>query len=438
MTSAEVAALLPDAALVELRRASAEKRRWDAYVALLAGRVKELSDRELGYSGLAQSKGARTAEVLVQQVTGLSKQESIAVVRVGSRARFLDAVRPEDLGVAKVDAVRKGLGDVTEAVDESVLRTAAERLAAEAPQVSVEDLAAKARAARDELEVENVARREQAQREAEYLSITRRADGMFWVNGLLRPESAAVLTTASDSIIAPRRGGPRFVEKEKAAEQERLTVEDTRTPGQLMVDALVDLVQIAISTPDGVELTGGKAAVTIHAAREEDGGVGVGYFEGQLDAVSEATLQRYLNSEIDVIGFQKGLPIDAVTAQRLFNRRQRRALAARWGGCAFPDCDRPPSWTEAHHITPFAQSPKTETVDGVLLCRHHHMLLHNNGWLITRDGNDYTLHGPNGTRVLLESKSPAYLQHERRRRARLTAAAPLQAPEKSPELALFG
>ncbi|MHB1172406.1 MAG: HNH endonuclease signature motif containing protein, partial [Lacisediminihabitans sp.] len=33
-----------------------------------------------------------------------------------------------------------------------------------------------------------------------------------------------------------------------------------------------------------------------------------------------------------------------------FNRKQRVALAARDGGCRRPGCERPPSWTEAHHI----------------------------------------------------------------------------------------
>jgi hypothetical protein len=425
MTAAEVAVLLPDAALAELRRASDEKRRWDAYVALLAGRVKELSDRELGNAGLAQSKGARTAEVLVQQLTGLSKHEAAAAVRVGSRAGFLESVRPEDLGVAKVDAVRRGLGEASAAVSEDELRSAAERLAAEAPQVSVENLAAKARAARDELDAENIARRDQEQRAAEYLSITLRGDGMYDVYGRLRPESAMVLKTATDAIISPRRGGPRFVDKEKAAEQERRAAEDDRTMGQMMVDALVDLVQVAVAASAGAELTGGKGLVTLHAVRDADGDVAAGYIEGHLDAVSNEILERYLcNSETTVVGFEHGLPVDSSTDQRLFNRRQRRALAARWGGCAIPDCDRPPPWAEAHHLKPWATGHhKTETADGILLCAHHHRLLHNNGWRIIRVGNDYVLHLPDGTVTLLESKSPAYRQHQPDLKSRLARGA---------------
>jgi hypothetical protein len=32
------------------------------------------------------------------------------------------------------------------------------------------------------------------------------------------------------------------------------------------------------------------------------------------------------------------------------NRRQRRALRIRDGGCVFPGCDAPPDWCEAHHV----------------------------------------------------------------------------------------
>ncbi len=292
----------------------------------------------------------------------------------------------------------------------------------------------KARAARDELDAENIGRRDQEQRDAEYLTITRRGDGMYDVSGRLRAESAMVLSTATDAIISPRRGGPRFVDKEKAAEQEKLAAEDDRTIGQMMVDALVDLVQVAVATPVQVpnSLAGGDTSRSTLCGTPKAVS-GAGYFEGHPDAVSKRIIEPYLcNSETSVVGFEQGLPVDSSTDQRLFNRRQRRALAARWGGCAFTDCDRPPPWTEAHHTKPWATGHhKTETADGILLCAHHHRLLHNNGWRIVRDGNDYFLHAPDGRVTRLESKSPAYRQHQSIATGRL-AGNPLRAPAALP------
>lgn len=74
------------------------------------------------------------------------------------------------------------------------------------------------------------------------------------------------------------------------------------------------------------------------------------------------------------------LPLDLGRAARLFSPAQRIALGYRDKGCAFPGCDRPPGWCEAHHITPWHQGGTTNLADGVLLCAHHHRLIHNTDW----------------------------------------------------------
>ncbi len=127
------------------------------------------------------------------------------MVRVGSRADFLDAVRPEELGVAKVDAVRHGLGETSEVVSAEDLRMAAERLAEDAPYVTVEDLAGRARAARDELEG---ACRSARGRAARSTVLHPDPPGGWDVRrqGLFDPESARVIIAATDAVVAPRRG----------------------------------------------------------------------------------------------------------------------------------------------------------------------------------------------------------------------------------------
>jgi hypothetical protein len=74
--------------------------------------------------------------------------------------------------------------------------------------------------------------------------------------------------------------------------------------------------------------------------------------------------------------------LDAGQAKRLFDKCQRAALSHRDQGCAFPGCDRPPAWTEAHHVTPWARGGNTDLGNGVLLCGHHHRLIHAGEWAI--------------------------------------------------------
>jgi hypothetical protein len=60
----------------------------------------------------------------------------------------------------------------------------------------------------------------------------------------------------------------------------------------------------------------------------------------------------------------------------------RRALIVRDKGCAFPGCDRPPSWCAAHHIVHWADGGATALHNLVLLCDAHHSLAHTEDWQI--------------------------------------------------------
>ena len=72
--------------------------------------------------------------------------------------------------------------------------------------------------------------------------------------------------------------------------------------------------------------------------------------------------------------------LDLGREQRLFTRAQRVALVLRDRGCRAEGCDRPPSWTEAHHLQPWAKGGSTDLTNAVLLCGHHHRLAHHPGY----------------------------------------------------------
>ncbi|KYH46287.1 hypothetical protein AZH51_11800 [Branchiibius sp. NY16-3462-2] len=89
------------------------------------------------------------------------------------------------------------------------------------------------------------------------------------------------------------------------------------------------------------------------------------------------------------------LPLDLGQLQRLFNATQRRALAMRDRGCAYPGCDRPPQWCEGHHWrnpwtprNPHDPHGATDLGNGCLLCAHHHRLVHDRHVQI-RERNGY-------------------------------------------------
>ncbi|MFF5171282.1 HNH endonuclease signature motif containing protein [Micromonospora sp. NPDC000089] len=56
-------------------------------------------------------------------------------------------------------------------------------------------------------------------------------------------------------------------------------------------------------------------------------------------------------------------------------------------GCAFPGCDRPPRWCDGHHVRHWADGGETALNNAVLLCGHHHRLIHQGDWTV-RIGTD--------------------------------------------------
>ncbi len=67
-----------------------------------------------------------------------------------------------------------------------------------------------------------------------------------------------------------------------------------------------------------------------------------------------------------------------------------------------------------HHINEWKRDKgRTDVADGVLLCRYHHLLIHNNGWRVTRERSDYYLVPPrtlDPAQIPIPSKSPLMRQ----------------------------
>jgi hypothetical protein len=59
---------------------------------------------------------------------------------------------------------------------------------------------------------------------------------------------------------------------------------------------------------------------------------------------------------------------------------QRRALALRDHGCAFPGCDRKPKWCTPHHVSWWVHLGPTDLDNLVLVCSRHHRMLHHSEW----------------------------------------------------------
>jgi hypothetical protein len=85
---------------------------------------------------------------------------------------------------------------------------------------------------------------------------------------------------------------------------------------------------------------------------------------------------------IPVLLGSEGRILDIGRTTRIFPPHIRKALTARDQGCAFPNCTIPAPWCETHHTTYWSHGGPTSTDNGVLLCTHHHHLIHKEHWQI--------------------------------------------------------
>lgn len=421
--------------------ASDIKHNADRIIAVGAAVLAERSTREMGQAGAAATRGHATPVALVQSITGGTRGDAARAVRIGEsmvegqplssepavvpwhdclRRALLDSVLTSE----QHDAILRGLGkppidgvDVDPDAVRSVWARAALQLIDEASAVDVEELARRARQVRDALDPVGAEARFARRFEGRLIRRWVDDNGGHHARIDFDDETAALWDAVIASALRPRRGGPRFMTAEERAAADEL-VADPRTNEQLTYDLVMDIFRAGTlaeasdvfgSRQPGVRLVVVKDAI---GPRDAFGRMlTTGHLEDGGDAVPGSVIDRVLCEAgfIEVTVDSCGNPLDVGREQRLFTTKQRLALAVRDGGCLWPECRVPASYCEAHHSTPWSEGGQSDIEVGVLLCRFHHMLLHNAGWRITRDGKEpFVLHRPPGIAgdsIVLRSRS---------------------------------
>ena len=89
------------------------------------------------------------------------------------------------------------------------------------------------------------------------------------------------------------------------------------------------------------------------------------------------------SSLIHITQDEAGNPLDIGRKTRAVPSAMRRALRSRDGGCRFPGCSHR-RFVDAHHIRHWADGGDTSIDNLLLLCRHHHRLVHEGGFGVER------------------------------------------------------
>src|SRR3989442_6780987 len=207
--------------------------------------------------------------------------------------------------------------------------------------------------------------------ERRYFHIAEPVDGLVRIDGVLDVEGGATLRAALQPFMKPVK-------------------DDARNYGQRSVDALMELCRQGGSggKRDGA---GPRPQLIIRASLDTLAGT-KGAPAGELEGggtVPAETVQRYAcDSAISRITGQSELEHELNHASRTLPASTRRALEARDRHCAFPGCARPLNWCDGHHLVWWTRGGATALPNLALLCRRHHRLVHEEGWMLdrTKDG----------------------------------------------------
>jgi hypothetical protein len=198
------------------------------------------------------------------------------------------------------------------------------------------------------------------------------------LSGFLDPEAYATVTSTLDEAQPPEGPG------------------DTRTLAQRRADALVLLCERAnggalpTSRPiAGAEVVmshdvfAGHPLATLESLQCEIAGFG---------PIPRATAERLLcDCALGRVVKGRSQLLDLGRRTRTVPDRLRRAIVLRDEHCQFPGCRAPASWCDAHHLVWWTRGGSTSLENCRLLCRRHHVAVHEGGWKLERGPNGLTL-----------------------------------------------
>ncbi|MGA2282211.1 MAG: DUF222 domain-containing protein [Candidatus Dormibacteria bacterium] len=230
--------------------------------------------------------------------------------------------------------------------------------------------------------------------EARFLELETSAGGALFLRGFLDCEGGATLRTALEPLAA--RSGD----------------EDLRHRDRRLADALVELAGHVLDTGVPSHTTGQRphlqVTATLDTLQGRDGSP-AGELEWGGPIAAETVRRLGCDASVARVVFDSDSAVlDVGRARRVPAAATRRALKARDGGCVWPGCDRPASWSQAHHLTHWARGGSTDLDNLVTICRAHHWKVHEGGWRLIRTDEGMVVLPP----VPLELRSPRTLTPE--------------------------
>jgi len=278
------------------------------------------------------------------------------------------AVGVGEIGFAHLALIARTSAAVGDRLDER-------KLLRQAPNLSVAEFRTKCLHARHQADPDGYVDEEKQGVEARSLTLTNTDDGVVFINGILDKVGGAALRTALEPLA--RRAGK----------------DDDRLRDRRLADALVDLAMHALDNglvPQRTHLQVTTSLETLLGLS----GAPAAEMEFSLPISAKAVERLACDCSITRILLDSdSMVIDVGRAKRKIPAATSKALKVRDKGCVWPGCDRPATWTSAHHLVHWIRGGPTDLPNLCLLCYRHHWMVHEGDWQIVRteDGSILTI-----------------------------------------------
>jgi hypothetical protein len=213
-------------------------------------------------------------------------------------------------------------------------------------------------------------------------------DGCLCVRGKLSPEEGALFLKALEA----GRESIRKHSVEQTGGSQGGSAEPQPAPPVNNADALMLIADSVLAHDPEVRPAGERYQVVVHV----DAGALSGHAREDADAPQRCELEdgaaicaetaRRLACDASVVPMLHGAKgaLDVGRKTRAIPPSMRRALRERDGGCCqFPGCNNR-EWVDAHHIQHWARGGETKLDNLLLLCGHHHRLVHEGGFGVSK------------------------------------------------------
>ncbi|TFC82788.1 HNH endonuclease [Cryobacterium cheniae] len=410
-------------AMAVLRTVEDLGRRVDAARVASAADIAGRSRRILGHESLAHKNGASSGVDLITRLTRISAREANRRVRLGDNVTprlagtsmlppyypaVADALTAGDLGVDAAENIVTALDTVAARVAPDDLGVAERTLVANATGAVTEETAGLpgegfafpadlvrglATQWQAHLDPDGTAPNEPVAEARSTVGFGLLRDGLYPLRGGVTPEFRGILNGLFDTYLSAH-AAPAFPTEEEQARMnagelipgaEAAALSDDRNGGEKRADILRGILEAATRDPGTPSMGGAAPTVMIHVNKADLlADHGVGWIDGVDAPISmKSVVQALCSGGFQEIFFGDNNEVLSLsTENRFFNRAQRRAIAARDGGCTIPGCDVPAAWCEVHHVIPWHRGGKTNIDNGVLLCWYHHHSIDTSGWEI--------------------------------------------------------